>query len=365
MTPRQSCVRLPFIFFILALSTGTVFRAQPPGMPPTPVRYTEAREHAVNRVLRLPGAVESRTAGLVASEVAGLVIELPAREGHAVRRDQPLARLRSTALELRLQAADGQLREAQARAHLAETTLTRARELFAQKVTSEQQLDDASSELSAWQGRLETLTAEIERIKFEIDRSTIRAPYDGTVTVEIAEIGTWIAIGSPVVEMVALDDLEVRVDVPERYYRNLQPKGLVAVTFGSLPGLEVEGRISAVIPRADPQARTFPLKVRIPNQGRRIGVGMLAEVALPSGETYRATVVPKDAIVRQGQEFVVFLLNGDQTVERAAITTSEGAGDWVVVEGAVKPGQKVITRGNERLQAGQPVRGEPVAYALP
>ena len=365
MSPRRHFIRPCLVVTLAILAAPTGPRAQPAGMPPTPVRYTEAREHAVNRVLRLPGAVESRTAGVVSSEVAGLVIELPAREGRTVRRDQPLARLRTTALELRLQAAAGQLREAEARAHLAETTLARARELFAQKVTSEQQLDDALSELSAWQGRLETLSAEIERIKFEIDRSTIRAPYGGTIIAERAEIGTWIDIGSPVVEMVSMDELEIRVDVPERYYRNLQSKGSVTVTFGSLPGLEVEGRVSAVIPRADPQARTFPLKVRIPNQGGRVGVGMLAEVALPAGETYRAIMVPKDAVVRQGQDLVVFLLNGDQTVERATVTTSEGVGSWVVVEGGVKAGQKVITRGNERLQAGQPVRGEPIEYALP
>jgi RND family efflux transporter MFP subunit len=364
MRPRRHVIRL-CLFVAASFPAAVGPAAQPPGMPPTPVRYTEAREQAVNRILRLPGAVESRTAGVVASEVAGLVIELPAREGKSVERDQPLARLRTTALELRLQAATGQLREAEARARLAETNLARSRELFSQKVASEQQLDDARSDLSAWQGRLETLKAEIERIQFDIDRSTIRAPYSGTVTIERAEIGTWIDVGSPVVEMISMEDLEVRVEVPERYYRNLQTRGRVSVTFGSVPGLEVEGRISAVIPRADPQARTFPLKVRIPNGGRRIGVGMLAEVALPAGETYRATLVPKDAVVRQGQDLVVFLLNGDQTVERAAITTSEGAGDWVVVEGSVKPGQKVITRGNERLQPGQPVRGEPIEYALP
>jgi RND family efflux transporter MFP subunit len=343
----------------------TVPPALAQGRPPSPVRFTEAREHPVQRAIRLPGSVESRTAGLVASEVEGLVIELPAREGRTVRGGQPLARLRTTGRELRLSAATAQLKEAESRARLAERNLERARELFDSKVVSQQQLDDSFYEFNAWQGRVESLTAEIQTIKLAIDRSTIRAPFAGTIVSERTEIGEWIALGDPVMEIVALDELEVRVDVPERYFRNLKANGEAAVTFDSLPDVEVNGRITAIIPRADPQARTFPVKVRIANREGRIGVGMLAQVSLQAGESYQATVVPKDAVIRQGTEQVVFLINGDATVERASVATGAGVGAWVVVEGPVKAGQKVVTRGNERLQPGQTVRGEPLEYALP
>jgi RND family efflux transporter MFP subunit len=337
----------------------------PPGMPPSPVRYTEAREHPVQRTLRLPGSVESRTISVVASEVAGLVLALPAREGMTVLKDQPLARLRTTSLEIRLASAEAQLREAESRARLADSNLGRARELFGSQVVSQAQLDDAVSESNAWRGRVESLRAEIDRLKYEVDRSTIRAPFAGIVSAERTDLGQWIEIGGPVVELMSLEELEVRVEVPERYFRNMKRNGTAAVTFDSLPGVEVEGRISAIIPKADTQARTFPLKVRIPNRGGRVAAGMLAQVALPAGESYRATVVPKDAVIRQGTEQIVFTLNGDMTVERAAVSTGAGVGEWIVIEGPIRPGQKVVTRGNERLQPGQPVSAEPLDYRLP
>lgn len=334
-------------------------------MPPSPVRYTEAREHAVRRAVQLPGTVESRTVSVVASEVEGLVTDFPHREGETVAKGEPLARLRTTSLELRREAAQAQLKEAEARRKLAQRNLERARELFEAKVFSQQQLDDALYESNAWQGRVEALTAEIAQISHDIDRGTIRAPFAGAIVGERTQVGEWVAKGDPVVEMMSLDDYEVRVEVPERYFANLKVGTAATVTFEALPGIEVSGRISALIPRADPQARTFPLKVRIPNRGGKIGVGMLAQVLFPSGESYRATLVPKDAVVNQGAQKVVYLMNGDNTVSLVRVETGAGVGAWVEVRGPLQPGQRVITRGNERLRPGQVVRGEPLEYELP
>lgn len=334
-------------------------------MPPSSVRYTEAREHPVRRSVQLPGSVESRTVSLVASEVEGLVIGLPGREGDTVLKDQPLAQLRTTNLELRRDAIAAQLKEAQARQRLAERNLERARDLFESKVFSQQQLDDAYYEYNAWQGRLEQLEADVARLNDDIERCTIRAPFAGVVTEERTEVGEWLGAGDPVVEILSLDELEVRVEVPERYFRNLNPGARATVTFEALPGTSVRGRISAIIPRADPQARTFPLKVRIRNREGRIGVGMLAQVSFPAGEAYRATVVPKDAVIIRGPQRFVYLMNGDNTVSLIPVETGTGVGQWVEVQGAVQPGQRVITRGNERLRPGQAVQGQPLEYELP
>ena len=349
------------LFTLLPLSTA----AQRPNAPPSPVRYTEAREHPVRRSIQLPGTVESPTVSLAASEVGGLVLELLAREGDKVAKDQPLARLRTTNLELQRDAAQAQLKEAEARLKLAERNRDRALELFEAQVLSRQQYDDSFYEFNAWQGRVEQLTAEIARINDDISRCTIRAPFAGVVTAERTEVGEWLDVGNPVVEIVSLAVLEVRVEAPEQYFPDLKRGTRANITFESLPGFEVRGRISAIIPRADPQARTFPVKVRIRNRRGRLGVGMLAQVSLRIGKSYRATVVPKDAVLRRGPQDFVFLMNGDNTVSMVPVETSQGVGSWVVVRGPVKAGQQVVTRGNERLRPGQVVQGKPLEYKLP
>ena len=339
--------------------------AWPQGEAPSPVRFTEVEQRPVQRSVSLTGSVESRTASLVASEVEGLVAEIVAREGDALRVGDPMVRLRATNLELRLRASAGQLKEARARLELSERNLERAQDLLEDGVISQGDYDDAISEFTAWQGRIDALNAEIERIEVDLDRSTIRAPFRGVVVRERTDVGEWVDVGDPVMELVALDRLEVLVEVPERYFPNLQAGAQASVAFESIPGLEVEGRVSAIIPRADAQSRTFPVRIRIPNQGGRIGVGMLARVSMPLGETYQALLVPKDAIVSQGPMRVVYRVNGDDTVETVGVQVGQGIGSWVTVEGELQSGQRVVTRGNERLMPGQKVAGRPLEYDLP
>jgi RND family efflux transporter MFP subunit len=339
--------------------------AQGPERPPSPVRYTEAREHSVRRTIKLPGTVESRVYSVVATEVEGLVEELMVREGDVVKKEQPLARLRTTTRELQRQAHGAQLREAEARLKQAQRNLERASELNEEGIISRQEYDDRFYEVDAWQGRVEQLTAEIAQIDLSLRQSTIRAPFAGTITAERIEVGEWVDTGDPVVEIHALDELEVRVEVPEQYFRSLNPGARATVTFEALPAYEVTGRITAIIPSADTEARTFPLKVRISNRQGRIGVGMLAQVEFRAGESYRATVVPKDAVIRRGPQEFVYLVDGNSTVSMVPVETGQGVGAWVAVKGPVQVGQKVVTRGNERLQPGQPVAGTPLEYQLP
>ncbi len=302
---------------------------------------------------------------LVASEVDGLVEALLVREGRTVRKGQALVQLRTRDLELRLEAAEAGLREAEARLRQAEGDLERNRGLFDEGILSASQFDASRYERDAWRGRSDQLSAEISRIRLDVERSSVKAPFSGVVVAERCEVGEWVGRGDPVAEMVSLHDLEVRVEVPERYFSELERGAEARVSFAALPGHEVIGRVSAVIPRANPQARTFPLKVRIPNEKKRIGVGMLARVALPAGEPYRATIVPKDAVIIRGAERRVYRLNGDDTVEPVTVDTGAGVGSWVEIRSGIAPGMRVVTRGNERLRPGQSVLSEPGEYALP
>ena len=333
--------------------------------PPAQVRFTPAREHDVRRTIRLTGSVESRTSSVVASEVAGVVVAVEAQEGAWVRKDQPLVRLRTDWYDLQLQGAEGRLQESQARLALAESSLQRSRDLFDEDVISQQALDDATSEHTAWQGREIQSRAEIAQLNLALDRLTIRAPFTGVVVRKLTDLGQWITAGGNAVEMVELGKLDVRVEVPERYYGELTGGVEAGVSFEALTALQVTGRVIAIIPRADPQARTFPIKLRVPNPDGRIGVGMLAVVDLPIGTSQRGVIVPKDALVRQGPMVMVYRIGEGEVVEALPVQTGQGLGAWIVVEGPLAAGDRLVTRGNERLQPGQTVVAEPQEYPVP
>lgn len=333
------------------------------GPPATPVRYTEARSHQVRQQLRLPGTIEAPTLSPVASEVEGMVIKLLATEGTEVRKGSPLARLRKSNLELRLRSVMGELKEAAARKARAGRVLDRARELLEQELVSPGEFDDADAEFNAWDGRVEKLQADIERIELDISRCTIRSPIDGVVVAEHVEVGGWIGVGDGVMDVLATKRLEVRVELPARNFQLIKKNERAVVHLAS--GEEILGEVDAIIPLADTGSRVFPVKVGIDNPDGRIVSGMLVEVFLFVGDPEGKIIVPKDAVVARGPMKFVLIIDDENMAQQVSVTTGAGVGDWIVVEGDLVEGQKVVTRGNERVFPGQPVEGEPLAYDLP
>ncbi len=96
-----------------------------------------------------------------------------------------------------------------------------------------------------------------------------------------------------------------------------------------------------------------------------VAAGMLASVSLPIGSPGTVTIVPKDAITRDGSVQRVLIMDDDGKVRAADVATGAQTGAWVAVTGDVQPGMRVLTRGNERVRAGQVVTGQSLAYALP
>ena len=94
------------------------------------------------------------------------------------------------------------------------------------------------------------------------------------------------------------------------------------------------------------------------SEGRIVDVPVLANDFDPDDDPVRVVGVG------QGLHGSVFI-NGDETVEPVGVRVGRGIGDWIVVEGPLEPGARVVTRGNERLQPGQPVEGSLLEYAQP
>lgn len=358
-------MRWPFASACLLLLSGVVaprLEAQQP--PPSPVRYTEAREYSLRQTMTLPGTVEAPDLSPVASEVEGFVTSIIAREGTSVSRGAPLVKISRRNLELDLKGVEGEILQAEARSARAERLLNRAKELLADELISPTEFDEVDADFKAWSGQLQQLEARRERIALDLDRCTIRSPITGTVTREHVEVGSWLNMGDAVMDIISTGTLEVRVELPEKYYHQARIDVPATVTVGEAR-TELPATVSAVIPRASSSARVFPVKLKVPNQDGRLAAGMLVEVSLPLGEPAPSLIVPKDAIVSQGPMKFVYVLQDDNSATQTPVEVGSGVGAWVSVRGELAPGAKVITRGNERIFPGMPLAGEPLEYELP
>jgi len=328
--------------------------------------YTEVVLHDVRRTVDLPGTVEARVEGAVATEVAGLVDEILAREGAQVTKGTALVRLNDANLALTLRAKQAELKEAEARLSAARRALERAKGLAEESLLSAGEYDDTEADFLAYQGRVEKLGVDIERIRLDLDRCTIRSRIAGVVTEEHVEVGTWIQVGDPVVDVLSTEELLVRVDVPERYFGDMRVGEPATIKVAASRGAVLQGTVGAVIPKADRRSRVFPVKVRIEDPAAAgVAAGMLVQVSIPVGEAMTSLIVPKDAVVPQGPTTIVYVLGDDGSAVATPITVGQGAGLWVAVTGEIEAGMKVIVRGNERVFPGQTFRGEAMEYPLP
>jgi multidrug efflux pump subunit AcrA (membrane-fusion protein) len=153
----------------------------------------------------------------------------------------------------------------------------------------------------------------IRGLEDAIAEHTVVAPFDGFVIKEHAEIGQWIGKGAPVAELVELDHVEIEINVLETYISELRQRSgdragteTVSIQIDALPAERLEhplrGEIVSIVPRADAQSRTFPVKILVENQTSedgqvRLKPGMFARVTLPVRTIRDAVVIPKDSLV--------------------------------------------------------------------
>jgi RND family efflux transporter MFP subunit len=351
----------------LALAAAALLPSELPaqGPPAALVITSPVPSEAITDEVDFLGTVRPVLDSLVASEIEGRVAQRLVENGDQVRRGQHLVILDSTRLATELERAEADLAETEARLVLARKQEDRARELHDSAVLASGSYDERVAERRALEGRRASIEARIASLSYDLDLATIKAPFSGTITEIHCEVGEWVGRGAPAVRMTDLGTIEIRLEVPERYYTNLKPGSHTPVTLDALPGLALDATIFSLVPQANEEARTFPVIIRAANSGRKVSGGMLARVRLAVSTGREALLVPKDAIVRQAQQSVIYVVNGDETVRAVGVSTRRADGTRVEISGDVKAGEHVVIKGNERLQPGQKVRSEVGAAVAP
>ncbi len=223
---------------------------------------------------------------------------------------------------------------------------------------------------------LERQKAELKRTEDLLSRYTVLAPFEGYVTRKMVERGNWVTKGTPLVEIIQLDPIELRIEVPQEYSVSLQQSFDSA--GGDEPPLQAEiridslqetlqGTVTRIIPDADPVTRTVPVIIRIPNAPRRTGPnqshllkpGMLARAELDIGKGQPVLMAPKDALVlNQGSAsiYLVKQIDGVKKAKQIAVKTGRSNGNWIEITGDVNENDEIVVQGNERLRDGQAIK---------
>lgn len=341
--------------------------------PPTPaaavfsVSTAEARADTVVDPVIVTGVVEPRRDVTVLSEGSGRVLELPARLGQTVAKGQVLARLDAVIAQARLDQAEAQAEQAAAALELTETDAARTADLHAQGATTDRDKDASAIQLRSAKAQLQAAQASVTLARRAVEDTAIRAPFAGAVSGVHLEVGAVIAPGTPAFGLVDLSEGLVSAGISGREVPLVEEGQPVLVRVPSLGERTFEGSVRAVAPASNPQTRTWPVEVAIPNPDGELRGGMVARVEIVVGER-QGVLVPDGAIVEGTQGAKLFVVQGDVAVQRA-VSLGRSADGEVEVRTGVSAGELVAVLGSQRLSDGASVSvydmGEPAATGLP
>ena len=339
------------------------------GPPPALVRVDPVKMESVERLREVTGEVRPIRRALVASQEAGIVLQLEVDVGSTVRTGEVLARLDQTRRKLDVAQLAGESAARQAEVQEREAEVTKAQRdvrrleaLEQEQSASQTEIDDAQTELVRTQARLAQATADLESAlaqaqlaRARLEDMVIGAPFDGEVVKKATEVGQWVREGDTVVELVDLTQVDVFLDVPERYIEHLDTSESAVQLRVDALDLRLPVENVKVIAQGDRLARTFPVRLRIDNPNGRLRPGMSATGLVPTGEPMQALTIHKDAIMRSDVGVFVWMNAGGKATP-APVELLFAVGERLVVRSqALREGAQVVIEGNERLYPGQPL----------
>ncbi len=248
------------------------------------------KKHFVS-YLEISGSVESRKNVDVSAEISGTIQGIYADQGQFVKAGQLLVKLEDDVLRRNL-------KELETSYELAKTMFERQSNLWDKKIGTEVQYLEAKN-------RKESLENQIATLKTQIDKTTIKAPFNGTVDQMNAKIGMLAQLGAPLLRLVSLENMYIEADVSETYISTFKKGQKALVSLPSL-GQEFNSEISSIGQVINPDNRTFTVEVKVPDKSFILKPNQLAVIKLKDYEAESSPVVPTNLIQSDGQGNFVY-----------------------------------------------------------
>ena len=321
------------------------------------------------------GRLLAKQSGVVATLTNGPVAEILVKPGDVVSEGQVLAQLSTKTLELRRKQAEYQLNEARARLKTANAQLRLAGQevkrlegLKGSAAVSKAAYDDALqqqniaySRVAESEAGINSSTANLDIAALDFSHGSIRAPYNGTITEKLTEVGSFLQVGQPVFRMISDKRLELEVDVPSFQVNSLPIGFNIEISLEN--GTRHNANVRAIIPEENPRTRTRRVRFEPHFDTNK---GLLANeqsvtAFIPAAAIKQVLTVHKDGLIRRGNNDFVYVVvksaeeGQPDTTEFRQLTIGLAVDERVEVESGLAEGELVVIRGNERIQPGQAI----------
>ena len=292
-------------------------------------------------VATFSGQLDAEHSVMVKSEIEGVIASIAFDQGQEVSEGDVLFRLRS-------QEQVAKLREAEANRALAGEVWKRAQQLLTRDASSQAQSDVARAEH-------EIAVARVELAQVELDRTEVRAPFDGVVGLRLVDVGDRVDEDTAMVRVDDVDRLQVSFGIADIGLPFARTGMKVQVWVRPYPGEKFPGEVFFISPTLDPRNRRILAKAWIDNSDRRLAAGLFANVDLQIRQVEDAMVVPESAVAIDQQGAYVWVVDEDDTVSRRPIEIGLRELGVVEVVQGLAPGIRIVTAGTHKVSEGDAV----------
>ena len=344
-------------------SPGAGQNKGPGGNRPQPISAMAAKRQDVNVTVPAIGTITALQTAAVRSRVDGELFKLHFQEGSLVQQGQLLAELDHRPYLATLEQAKGLYERDAASLKNAELDLKRYTELVASDSVSKQQLDTQEALVKQLKGTVANDKAAVDSAKVQLDYSYLNAPLSGRLGLRLIDLGNVVHASDTtgVVSITQTQPISLVFSVPEIYLPQINKK-LKAKQGLPVFALDREqkrplakGQLTITDNAIDTTTGTIKLKALFPNKDNSLFPNQFVNVRLQIDTEKDALVVPVNAIQRGSMGTFVYQVKEDSTVTLKKVKTRAVDGDWVSVEGDVKPGDRLVTDGADRLREGAKV----------
>lgn len=298
--------------------------------------------------IEVQGNVTTKQNVIIYPEYQGTLTRVLVKEGDRVRKGQLLARIDDGGL-------GSQLGQLEVQAELARTTYERQKRLWDQEIGSEIQYLQAKTNYEAAQNA-------VDQLKSQLAKTSITAPFSGTIDDVITEQGTVVSPGQPVFRLVNLDDMYIEAEIPERYLTTVTVGKDVAVNIPMLSST-LQSKVRQTGNYINPNNRSFRIEVNVPNEDGQVKPNLTARLRINDYTNPKALLIPISVISEnaQGEQYVYVANAGagdaqEAIAERKIITTGLTQGDYTEVISGITEGDAIIVEGARTVKDGQEVK---------
>jgi RND family efflux transporter MFP subunit len=337
------------IIFLVVVFSVTNTQAAPGGRA-APVMVEFARLVFMAPQTWVAGTVISRYEARLAAEVDGK-ITFVAEVGTQVAEDDVLAKIDSTFVKLKIEEFKAAVERDRANLEFLKGDLKRLKSLALQSNASQTRLDRTRADREVARNELRISRSRLKQAREEKRRHFIRAPFAGVVVERHMRRGERASVGDDVLSLVDSRELEVQARVPLDTLDYVREGDVLTLKVNAE---EKQAKVRALVAAGDLRSRLLDLRLALTENG--LTIGRPVRIALPTAIAKEVLAVPRDALVLRRDGAAVFRVANDNKAERISVQLGVASGSLVAIVGDIKVGDRVVTRGGERLRPGQTVK---------